>query len=101
MPAQLPTSCPSCGSELQVKTLACPGCDTSVRGVYALPTLARLSSDDQEFVKSFVLDSGSLKDMASRYGVSYPTVRNRLDDLIARLLEIDEAPASENNKTGD
>lgn len=101
MPAQLPTSCPSCGSELQVKTLACPGCDTSVRGVYALPALVRLSSDDQEFVKSFVLDSGSLKDIASRYGVSYPTVRNRLDDLIARLLEIDEAPASENNKTGD
>ena len=101
MPAQLPTSCPSCSSELQVKTLACPGCDTSVRGVYTLPALARLSSDDRKFVKSFVLDSGSLKDMARRYGVSYPTVRNRLDDLIARLREIDEPPASDNKETGD
>ena len=48
------------------------------------PLLATLRSQDspEPGVKSFVLDSGSLKNMARRYGVSYPTVRNRLDDPI-------------------
>ena len=63
-----------------------------------LPPLARLSSDDQEFVMSFVLSSGSLKEMSLRYRVSYPTVRNRLDDLIERLAGINEVNASDNKE---
>lgn len=47
--------------------------------------LNRLSAEDQEFVLRFVLASGSLKEVAARYGVSYPTIRGRLDQLIARL----------------
>lgn len=45
---------------------------------------------------SFVLSSGSLKEMALRYRVSYPTVRNRLDDLIERLADIHETKESDN-----
>ncbi len=47
--------------------------------------LAGLSSEDQEFVVHLVLASGSLKGLASQYGVSYPTIRARLDRLIERL----------------
>lgn len=94
MSGRLPALCPSCDSELRVAKLACPACDTSVSGTYALPALARLTSDDQEFVMSFVLSSGSLKEMALRYRVSYPTVRNRLDELIERLADINETHAS-------
>src|SRR5438034_261640 len=47
--------------------------------------LAQLSEDDQEFVVQFVLASGSLKDLAQSYGVSYPTIRGRLDKLLERL----------------
>ena len=79
---------------MRVVRLDCPNCDTSVTGVYALPELARLDGEDQEFVTAFVLSGGSLKDMAKRYRVSYPTVRNRLDDLIARLLGIQESGVS-------
>jgi hypothetical protein len=50
-----------------------------------LPALVRLPEDDQAFILQFFLTSGSLKEMASRLGISYPTVRNRLDDLIAKL----------------
>jgi hypothetical protein len=50
-----------------------------------LPVLAQLSKEDQEFALQFILFSGSLKDMANKMGVSYPTVRNRLDDLIEKL----------------
>ena len=47
--------------------------------------LTRLSVDDLNMVAAFVLVSGSIKDLAREYGVSYPTMRNRLDGLIERL----------------
>lgn len=47
--------------------------------------LAKLPADDLSLVVEFVLCSGSLKDLAKRYGVSYPTIRGRLDGLIERL----------------
>jgi len=47
--------------------------------------LRRLSDEDLEFVQRLVLASGSLKDVAAEYGVSYPTIRGRLDKLIDRL----------------
>jgi hypothetical protein len=49
------------------------------------PPLRYLSDDDLEFVQRFVLASGSLKDLAAEYGVSYPTIRVRLDKLLERL----------------
>lgn len=81
--------------------LACPGCETLVSGSYPLPALARLSDDDQQFVLSFILSSGSLKQMARLYGVSYPTVRNRLDDLISLLSDATEAPKGKEERDGD
>ena len=62
-----------------------------MHGDYLLPALSLLGSADQEFALAFILRSGSLKEMARLYGVSYPTVRNRLDDLIARLSAIIES----------
>jgi hypothetical protein len=50
--------------------------------------LEQLDDADREFVIRFVLASGSLKDVAKGYGVSYPTIRARLDGLIARLAEL-------------
>ena len=61
-----------------------------MHGDYLLPALSRLGSEDQQFALAFILGSGSLKEMARLYGVSYPTVRNRLDELIARLQRIGE-----------
>ena len=51
--------------------------------------LAYMSEEDLAFIKRFVLASGSLKDVAAGYGISYPTVRLRLDRLIARIRIID------------
>ena len=53
--------------------------------MYPLPPLASLSAEDQAFILEFVKASGSLKDMAALMKVSYPTVRNRLDEVIGRL----------------
>lgn len=65
--------------------LKCTGCDTAVEGRFDIPLLLRLSDADLEFVTRFVKASGSLKDIASEYGLSYPTVRNRLNQIITQL----------------
>ncbi|MDE5637637.1 MAG: DUF2089 domain-containing protein [Alistipes sp.] len=81
----MPKICPSCGNRLSVRALHCGECDTRVEGDYALPSIMRLSDDDRRFVLDFVLCSGSLKEMARAMSLSYPTVRNRLDDIISQL----------------
>jgi hypothetical protein len=81
----LPTTCPSCSGKLAVKRLYCENCKTEVEGLYPLPVLASLSQEDQEFILEFIKASGSLKEMAAILKVSYPTVRNRLDDVIVKL----------------
>lgn len=65
--------------------MLCPGCDTYIEGTYSLPVMMQLSAADQQFVLDFVKSSGSLKEMAQKLGMSYPTVRNRLDDIISQL----------------
>jgi hypothetical protein len=82
---RLPTACPSCGGSLAVKRLRCEKCETEVEGLYPLPFLAGLGQEDQEFILEFIKASGSLKEMASILNVSYPTVRNRLDEIIEKL----------------
>ena len=81
----LPRICPSCQSQLKVKSLTCENCLTEVNGLYELPVLLRLKPDEQDFILQFVKYSGSLKDMAKHLSLSYPTVRNRLDNIIAQL----------------
>lgn len=82
---KLPTSCPACGSGLEVKNLACRNCHTEVTGHFTLPLFCRLTAEEQEFILAFVCNSGSLKEMAKWKGLSYPTVRNMLDDLIKKI----------------
>lgn len=89
---RLPISCPSCGGLLAVMRLHCERCDTEVEGIYPLPPLAGLGQDDQEFIVEFIKASGSLKDMAGLLGVSYPTVRNRLDEIIEKLQQTETKP---------
>jgi hypothetical protein len=88
MKQKLPVRCPSCEAALNVSQLTCTTCETVVSGSYGLPFLLQLTPEEQQFVFQFVLTSGSLKEMASRMGNSYPTVRNKLDDIIARINQL-------------
>ena len=80
-----PTLCPSCGGVLSVKSLHCAACDTTVQGEFAIHPILRLSVEEQQFVTAFIKCSGSLKQMAADMGLSYPTVRNILDEIISKL----------------
>lgn len=82
---KLPVLCPSCENGLFVQTLVCQSCGTSINGEFQLPGLAALDAKEQQFILDFVLSSGSLKQMSLKMGISYPTVRNMLDDLIKKL----------------
>lgn len=85
-----PTVCPSCGGVLSVKSLHCAECDTTVQGEFAIHPILRLSAEEQQFVTAFIKCSGSLKQMAADMGLSYPTVRNILDNIIEKLNSYDE-----------
>ncbi|WP_430613708.1 DUF2089 family protein [Flavobacterium sp. JP2137] len=85
MKNKLPIHCPSCQEALQVSQLSCESCETRVSGKFALPLLLQLPQEEQDFILQFFLFSGSLKEMAATMNISYPTVRNRLDDIIARI----------------
>jgi hypothetical protein len=85
----LPVVCPSCSSRLAVQSLICPDCDTTVSGLYDLPELLSLSKEELTFIFQFVRNSGSLKEMSKVMGLSYPTIRNYLNDLIEKLDQLD------------
>lgn len=82
---KLPCFCPSCRSILKVKSLKCENCETEVTGLYDLPLLAQLPTQDQEFILKFIKSSGSLKEMAKELNLSYPSVRNLLDEIIEKI----------------
>ncbi len=79
--------CPICGGKLRVTKLKCRGCGAAVEADFATSCVLNLSATYQEFIELFVLSSGSLKEMSRRLGVSYPTVRARLDEVISALKE--------------
>lgn len=85
----LPVTCPSCNGRMQVQRLHCQSCDTSVEGAFELPVLNNLTPVELQFVLSFVKTSGSIKAMASQLRLSYPTVRNMLDEIINKILKVE------------
>lgn len=81
----LPIACPSCREQLHVKRLICTKCQTVVEGLFPLPVLVSLAVTDQEFILQFIKSSGSLKEMSKIRGISYPTIRNKLDSIIEKI----------------
>ena len=83
--SRLPVTCPACEGLLEATRLACSSCDMQLEGRFEFPELLRLDRDDLDFVLAFVRSSGSLKEMGKLLGQSYPTVRNRLNEIIEKL----------------
>jgi hypothetical protein len=69
----------------------------SIQGEFELPPLARLRYEDQVFVSEFVRSHGSIKDMEKAFGISYPTVKNRLNRIIdqLQLVEVTASPVGD------
>ena len=78
---------------MEVTRFSCDRCDVTVEGRFDIPALARLSLDDQVFVVAFVRHHGSIKQMERVFGISYPTVKNRLNAIVAELDKSFAAPS--------
>ena len=76
-------SCPTCGGALVVSEVSCTVCDTVVRSRYTPCPFCRLDPEDLAFMLLFVRSRGNVKDMERELGVSYWTIRGRLNELIA------------------
>jgi len=83
------------GRPIVVERVRLTGQDIAIEGAFELPRLARLSAEDQVFVAAFVRSHGSIKEMERVFGVSYPTVKARLNRIAASLefVETDPEPA--------
>ncbi len=85
--------CTDCKQPMTVVRMACPSCGMAMEGAFEVSPLAQLSLDDQAFVMAFVRSHGSIKKMESLFGISYPTVKNRLNAIGAALDKTFEAPS--------
>ena len=77
--------CPVCGEELAVTRLHCGACDTALEGRFRLGRFARLAPDHLAFLEVFVKNRGIIKDVEAELGLSYPTVRARLDEVLRAM----------------
>ena len=80
---------------MEIARYRCHDCDATLEGSFSLPPLARLGAEDQAFVSAFVRVHGNLKRMEALFGISYPTVKNRLNAIAERLdapLLVEEPP---------
>ncbi len=80
-----PHQCPICGEKLTITRLSCPSCETTMEGKFEGCPFCTLSPEDMRFLLIFLKNRGSIKDVERDMGISYPTVRAALDNLIATL----------------
>ncbi len=78
-------TCPICSGELAVTRLHCPSCGTTIEGEFNVGRFARLPREQFGLLESFLRSRGNLKDLERELGVSYPTVRARIDQLLRNL----------------
>ena len=77
--------CPICQDELGVTRLHCDACGTTIEGTFSLGPLQRLSQEQIQFVEAFIRSRGSLKDVGAELNMSYPTINNRLNEILMTL----------------
>lgn len=78
-------NCPVCGNKLKVVKLHCNRCETNIEGSFELDKFSYLSKEEKYFVEIFVKNRGNIKEIEKDLGVSYPTVRRTLDQVIESL----------------
>lgn len=81
----IPGECPVCGGELIVTRLACRECDTVIQGRFVTGPFANLNNEQLMFLEVFIKNEGKITHMEKDLGLSYPTIRNRLHEIIRAL----------------
>ncbi len=87
----IPPNCPSCGGSLLVTRMECPDCEAEVTGSFDQCPVCRLEPDTKRLFELFMAARGNVKEVQRALGVSYPTVRQRIDGMFNQL-GYDEKP---------
>ena len=85
MAYKLISDCPVCGDKLKAVKLSCSTCGTTINSEFTLSKFEMLTNEQLQFVEIFVKARGSIKDVEKELGISYPTVKGRLNDVIVSL----------------
>jgi hypothetical protein len=81
----LPTRCPLCGGEVTITRIYCRDCDTTIEGRFSGGPFSQLTPEQLGFVETFIRCEGKITRMEIELGLSYPTIRNRLLEVIRTL----------------
>ena len=77
--------CPVCNSDTEVTRISCDKCDTTIEGHFQLCKFCRLTSEQKRFIDAFIKCRGNIKEVEKELGISYPTVKNKLEDVAGSL----------------
>jgi len=80
-----PESCPVCSGEMIITELKCPQCDITVQGQFETCEFSVLTREQLQLVRIFLKSRGNIKEVERELGISYPTVRGRLDEIVRKL----------------
>ena len=75
--------CPVCGSDTEITKISCNSCGTKIEGQFQLCKFCRLTAEQKTFLDAFIKCRGNIKEVEKELGISYPTVKNKLDDVAA------------------
>ena len=81
----VPAQCPYCHGHIHITDFACDGCGATVHGIFEPCSFCGLNAEQRRFLVSFIRSRGNIKEIEKDLGISYPTVRARMDDLLLAL----------------
>ncbi len=99
MPHDVISTCPVCAHELAVTRLHCQSCGTTLEGDFSVGRFGRLNREQLTLLESFLRSRGNLREMERELGISYPTVRARVEALVRALGFGPRADADEADET--
>jgi hypothetical protein len=94
-------NCPYCGDGMAIASMTCERCHVRIEAVFPMSHIGRLPVEHQRFIEMFILCSGNLNQLAEQVGVSYPTIRSRLDKVIDALQLQIAGPPGPSSPPGD
>ncbi|MGH2391970.1 MAG: DUF2089 domain-containing protein [Candidatus Limnocylindria bacterium] len=100
-PRDVIATCPVCAGELAISRLHCRTCGTTLEGEFGVGRFGKLSREQMALLESFLRSRGNLKEMERALGISYPTVRGRVEALVQALGLADGESGSELVDDGD
>ena len=89
------------GDEILIEKVRFKNKDMTIEGKFNLPPLSQLSIEDQTFIIAFIRIRGSIKEMESLFGISYPTVKNRLNKIAQQLEFVEVNPPASRSEVLD